>query len=123
MCRKFLQFFSSTSFYALSRQHLIYFIFQLPEHIRNEVLEKRFPQIAQQLRSLNDAIKGGTTAVVALVVNNSLYVANVGDSRALLCQKDQQGLINVSVLFVINVIEKVFSPDVIFANYSHVYVI
>lgn len=32
-------------------------------------------------------IKGGTTALVALFHKNDLYVANAGDSRAVLCKE------------------------------------
>ena len=38
---------------------------------------------------LDMEIRGGTTAVVALMHGGVLYVGNVGDSRALLCKKDR----------------------------------
>ena len=41
------------------------------------------------IQSLEEEIKGGTTAVVALIHRGILYVGNIGDSRALLCQKDK----------------------------------
>ena len=44
----------------------------------------------QQIETLNDTIKGGTTALVVVILNEKLFVANVGDGRALLCQYDNQ---------------------------------
>ena len=43
------------------------------------------PQQVDEIDHLDNQIKGGTTVVLALIYNNHLYVANVGDSRALLC--------------------------------------
>ena len=44
-----------------------------------------FPTQIAEIGRLDDLIKGGTTVVTALIYQNKLYVANVGDSRALLC--------------------------------------
>ena len=44
-----------------------------------------YPQLVDEIDHLDNQIKGGTTVVLALIYNNYLYVANVGDSRALLC--------------------------------------
>lgn len=47
-----------------------------------------FPSQISEIGRLDDLIKGGTTVVAALICNNNrLYVANVGDSRALLCSQ------------------------------------
>ena len=50
----------------------------------------------QQLAQLDQAISGGTTAVIVVVHQNRLCVANVGDSRALLCKTDENGILKVS---------------------------
>jgi len=38
--------------------------------------------ILQRLKSIDSQLHGGTTALVALIVNNKLYVANVGMFKA-----------------------------------------
>ena len=54
------------------------------------------PAAMQQLAPLEQTISGGTTAVIVVVHQNRLCVANVGDSRALLCKTDENGILKVS---------------------------
>lgn len=51
-------------------------------------LETGFKQLNEQFLSIADEHKlnAGTTAICALILKNMLYVANVGDSRAVLCR-------------------------------------
>ena len=47
-----------------------------------------FPEIMERLKSKTSEVSTGTTAVVALIHYNNLHVANVGDSKAILCRTD-----------------------------------
>ncbi|XP_074640394.1 TGF-beta-activated kinase 1 and MAP3K7-binding protein 1-like [Tubulanus polymorphus] len=68
---------------------------QLPEGLTPEELYDKHGDIMNKIQQIEADISGGTTAVVALVYNNKLYVANVGNSRALLCRTDASGTLRV----------------------------
>jgi TAK1-binding protein 1 len=53
-----------------------------------------YPEIVERLKSVTNEVSAGTTAVVALIHCNRLHVANVGDSRAILCKIDAFGNYN-----------------------------
>ena len=46
---------------------------------------ERYPEHVTRVSELDERIKGGTTVAVAVIKHNDLYVANVGDTRVLLC--------------------------------------
>ncbi|XP_067936727.1 TGF-beta-activated kinase 1 and MAP3K7-binding protein 1-like [Watersipora subatra] len=52
---------------------------------------------AERLRVVDEQLSSGTSALVALILKNQLYVANVGNSRALLCSTES-GKLRVSLL-------------------------
>lgn len=52
------------------------------------------------LARLNQEVASGTTALVVLIFHGKLYVSNVGNSRALLCRMDGEGVLRVGQLSV-----------------------
>ncbi|XP_070773978.1 TGF-beta-activated kinase 1 and MAP3K7-binding protein 1 isoform X2 [Enoplosus armatus] len=60
--------------------------------LSNYVLPHNENQKVQEcLKELEQEVSGGATAVVALILNNKLYIANVGTNRALLCKSSSDG--------------------------------
>ncbi|KAM9770501.1 TGF-beta-activated kinase 1 and MAP3K7-binding protein 1 isoform 2-T2 [Menidia menidia] len=65
-------------------------------HLSNYILphNELSPQsqkVQERLKELEQEVSGGATAVVALMLNNKLYVANVGTNRVLLCKSSSDG--------------------------------
>ena len=53
----------------------------------------QFPHLVSRLQELDPLISGGTTAVVAVIVGDTLYTANTGDSRAVLAVESDDGTV------------------------------
>lgn len=51
-------------------------------------IQQRYFSLYEQLQEYDREIAGGCTAVVALIHKNRLFLANVGDARAILCRQD-----------------------------------
>lgn len=62
---------------------------------------QKFPEEVNRIQALQDEISGGTTAVLALIFQKKLFVANVGDSRALLCRETPEGSVSVEQVSII----------------------
>lgn len=71
---------------------------KIPDGMSQFEAAQKFPDTVSRLQVLDQEIRGGTTAVVALMHGGVLYVGNVGDSRALLCKKDRSGVLKVKQL-------------------------
>lgn len=56
--------------------------------------------ILSRLKEIDQHLSGGATVVIALVHNNKLFVANVGETRALLCRTDDNSVLRVVQLTV-----------------------
>ncbi|XP_011261594.1 TGF-beta-activated kinase 1 and MAP3K7-binding protein 1 [Camponotus floridanus] len=74
--------------------------FDLPDGLNSYETYQKFPDLVNKLNALNCELSAGTSAVVALVYRGKLYVANVGDSRALLCKTDSNQVLRVVQLSV-----------------------
>ncbi|KAM8879706.1 TGF-beta-activated kinase 1 and MAP3K7-binding protein 1 isoform 3-T3 [Spinachia spinachia] len=48
-------------------------------------------KVQERLKELEQEVSGGAMAVVALILNNKLYIASVGTNRALLCKSSSDG--------------------------------
>lgn len=49
----------------------------------------------EKLKELEEELSCGTGASIAILKNNRLYVANVGESRVLLCKTDKDDVLRV----------------------------
>ncbi|XP_026552278.1 TGF-beta-activated kinase 1 and MAP3K7-binding protein 1 [Pseudonaja textilis] len=65
---------------------------QLPEGVLHHQLPPQYQKILERLKCVEKEISGGAMAIVAVILNNKLYIANVGTNRALLCKSTMDGL-------------------------------
>lgn len=72
----------------------------LPDDMDEYDLCQKYPQEMEKLQSMDEEISGGTSAIVTLIHDNKLFVANVGDSRALLCTLEPDNTTKVRQLSV-----------------------
>lgn len=49
----------------------------------------------EKLKELDEELSCGTGAAIAILKNNRLFVANVGESRLLLCKTDKDDVLRV----------------------------
>ncbi|OAD59872.1 TGF-beta-activated kinase 1 and MAP3K7-binding protein 1 [Eufriesea mexicana] len=69
--------------------------FDIPDGLNSYETYQKFPHLVDKLNALNCELSVGTSAVVALIYHGRLYVANIGDSRALLCKTDSNEVLRV----------------------------
>lgn len=62
--------------------------------------QQMYPMEVSELQKLEPKITGGCTAVLAVIANKHLYVANVGDSRAILIRERPDGTLSAHQLSV-----------------------
>lgn len=66
---------------------VIYFLQRNAPDIDSATAYRLFRPQVDEIAQLSGVIQGGTTVVAALIHENKLYVANIGNSRALLCSQ------------------------------------
>ena len=62
--------------------------------------QRKFPAEVARLQQIESETSGGCTAVITVVKQDVIYVANVGDSRAILVFETSDGELQVSQLTV-----------------------
>jgi TAK1-binding protein 1 len=60
----------------------------------------QYEHIVSRLKEIDQRLSGGATVVIALVHNGKLFIANVGETRALLCRTDDNSVLRVIQLTV-----------------------
>lgn len=61
---------------------------------------QQYPELIGKLNKLNSELSGQCCALIALIYQNRLYVANCGNSRALLCKTDSNQVLRVVQLSI-----------------------
>lgn len=61
---------------------------------------KEMPQVVEEIKKINYILSSGTAVALALIYNNKLFVANVGNCRVLLCKSDPNSVLKVVQLTI-----------------------
>lgn len=72
----------------------------IPADVNSYQAYQLYPLEVARLQELEPKIAGGTTVAVAVICNNKLYVANVGDSRVVLIREKEDGTLIAEQLTV-----------------------
>lgn len=73
---------------------------EIPDHLTPFEAYQQYPHLVNKLTQLNSDLSCGASALLALIHVNKLYIANVGDCRALLCKTDSNNVLRVVQLTV-----------------------
>ena len=75
-----------------------YYLSSYLQGMKSYQAQQSFPGLVARLQELESCISGGCTAAVAVLTSSRLYVANVGDSRAILAYEASNGSLQVKQL-------------------------
>ncbi|KAL8600895.1 hypothetical protein ACOMHN_045032 [Nucella lapillus] len=82
---------------------------RLPDGISSYEACSKYPDVYSKLQQLEQQLSGGTTATLVLIYNNKTYIANVGDTRALLVKMCQDGVLCGFLTIIITDVDCCFS--------------
>lgn len=74
--------------------------YDMPEGLNSYEAYQQVPHIVDNIKRINNELASGAAAAVALICNDKLYVANVGNCRVLLCKTDANSVLKVIQLSV-----------------------
>lgn len=72
----------------------------IPEGLTYYEAYQRVPEVVENIKKINQDLSSGTAVAIALIFNNKLYVANVGNCRVLFCHTDHNCVLKVIQLSV-----------------------
>lgn len=75
-------------------------LYDIPEGLTSYEAYQKVPDVVDNIKRINNALSSGTAAAIALIHDDNLYVANVGNSRVLLCQTDANSVLKVVQLSI-----------------------
>ncbi|XP_024914323.1 TGF-beta-activated kinase 1 and MAP3K7-binding protein 1 isoform X6 [Cynoglossus semilaevis] len=73
------------------KAHMSTYVVPHSENVSFHQLSPQNQKVQERLKELEQEVSGGATAAVALILNNKLYIANVGTNRVLLCKSSSDG--------------------------------
>lgn len=59
-------------------------------------IAKHYQPVLDELNNINEELSVGASVVLALIYKQKLYIANLGNSRALLCKNDENNVLRVT---------------------------
>uniref|UniRef100_A0A1B0EYZ2 Uncharacterized protein n=1 Tax=Phlebotomus papatasi TaxID=29031 RepID=A0A1B0EYZ2_PHLPP len=74
--------------------------YEIPEGISQYEISQKYKNILDELKQINEELSVGTSVVIALICHKKLYIANIGNCRALLCKNDANNVLRVVQLSV-----------------------
>lgn len=72
----------------------------LPSGLSEYEIAQNYQPVLDELNNINEELTVGASVVLALIYNHKLYIANLGNSRALLCKNDENNVLRVKQLSV-----------------------
>jgi TAK1-binding protein 1 len=73
---------------------------EIPDGLSQYEISQKYQNILDEISAINDELSIGSSAVLALIYKEKLYIGNLGNCRALLCKNDMNNVLRVIQLTV-----------------------